>query len=307
MALGRRQRVIYVEPGKDPKQARIEYYQSLKRRSSGGDGLLPLLLAGAGFVALVAVGIWWWGSDNNSLFNKQQQHTPAVLADVPPPITTTPTPTVTPSPAPIPITTTPTPTPTEHTAKTKLQVQQPLSPILPTDTPRPPHPAERTPTATPTITNTPTPVTDYTIIANEIISEPERVYPVVSGWIVEADGVTPRPVAVALRWPGGEMRYPRPNNVDIANGHYEFLASPGAFELVVLDGDYPAVPVVVSDNPHSRYEISLRYNKSRAVSAAISNPWNEAQAPKPVEAVYTSPVPTPTPNIHSVYLPMVLK
>jgi len=302
----RRRRVIYVEPGKDPKQARIEYYQSLKRRSSGGDGALGLLLAGLAFAAVAVAGFWWWGSDNNTLFGKQPQASAVAELPSPIPITPTVTPTNTPSPAPIPITPTPTATPTEHAAKAKLLVQ-PLSPVLPTDTPRPPHPEERTPTATPTITNTPTPATEYTIIANEVIIDAERVYPVVSGWIVEADGVTPRPVAVELRYNGGSMRYPRPNNVDVANGHYEFLVSPGAFELVVLDGDYPAVPVVVSDNPQTRYEISFKYNKTRTVAAAISNPWNEAQAPIPVEAVYTSPIATPTPMIYRLYLPQILK
>ena len=268
--------------------------------------MLPVFLAVTAFVALVAFGGWWWfsGKSDTVLGRNTVSAAPAPTATPAPMFTVTPNPTQTATnlPAPAPIT----------LEKTKLRVAGvPFTPTATatktaTATRIPPTP---TPTKTPTITPTPTPATDYTIIANETISEPDRVYPVISGWIVEKDGVTPRPAAVELRYPGGSMRYPRPNNVDVANGHYEFLVSPGVYDLVLLDGDRPAVQIVVSENQQTRYEVSFQHNRTRRITAALSNPWNEAQAPNPatVATMFSSPVATPTPVVYTLFIPIVLR
>lgn len=61
MFFGRKPRIMYVPAGEDPKQARINYYQNLKRGSSAmGNGMLPLILAGLAFVAVVVASLWWF-------------------------------------------------------------------------------------------------------------------------------------------------------------------------------------------------------------------------------------------------------
>ena len=192
-------------------------------------------------------------------------------------------------------------------------LQQPLSPILPTDTPRPPHPEERTPTVIPTETptQTPTPLPPYEIIYNAVHPEGNTGASYhISGWIVEADGTTPRPVAMELCYSDGCLYWPRPGQADIATGYYEFLVSPGFWWLRVMDTDGISIPVEVAPDGPARYEISIQHNGVRGIVPARSNPWDE-RYPTPVGVVTTvasSPVATPTAdNLHTIYLPMVVK
>jgi len=166
-----------------------------------------------------------------------------------------------------------------------------------------------TPAATATVTATATltpPPHDYVVIGHEVQDSP--LYSYVSGWIVETDGVTPRPVRVRLRFPSGEMTYPRPNNRDVADGHYEFMASPGHYWLeVVGDGSSPAVPVIIGDQP-ARHEISFKLATDRpAISPARSSPWDDPDPQRPVGAA-SKPAPEPVTTIdinYHIFIPSV--
>lgn len=130
------------------------------------------------------------------------------------------------------------------------------------------------PTLTQTITITKTPVytLPYRVYAN---THGSGLYSYISGWIVENDGITPRPILVILKFPTGQMTYPRPNHNDVATGYYEFLVSPGDYVLQIQGFTYP---VKVSDTP-TRYEISFEYTRSdRVENAAKSQPWNNPQS-----------------------------
>jgi hypothetical protein len=172
------------------------------------------------------------------------------------------------------------------------------SPILPT--------ATLTPTITITITATPWPY-DYAIVGYQVEPETDKLYSYVSGWVVEQDGSTPRPAAVTLRYPGGVMRWPRPRAMDIANGRYEFLVSPGRYWLQVDDPGAPTIQIdVVSDN--ERHEISFQLRLSRPLPGpAISNPWRENATP-PALATPATATPTITPGNygHKIYFPGVM-
>jgi hypothetical protein len=169
------------------------------------------------------------------------------------------------------------------------------SPILPTTT------------LTPTLTPTPWPY-DYSILTHQVEPETAKLYSYISGWVVEQDGETPRPAAVTLRYPGGVMRWPRPRAMDVANGRYEFLVSPGRYWLQVDDPGAPVIQIdVVSDN--ERHEVSFQLLVSRPMaSPAISNPWRE-NAEIPVSARPATPTATPTITPtpgnygHKIYLP----
>lgn len=192
---------------------------------------------------------------------------------------------------------TPTPTATPESSLFSSPVDTPAVVVsVPTGTPMP----------------TATPEFDYMQISDDVTPSDE-LYSYVSGWIVERDGHTPRPVAVELIMPDGTtMRYPRPNNTDVANGHYEFLVSPGAYTLRVLDGRFQDVYFAVSDTPQ-RYEISFKYLGTRSIVAARSEPWSK-YSPASVSAfstpVTTSPIPTPTSTparTFTLYLPLIFK
>jgi hypothetical protein len=191
---------------------------------------------------------------------------------------------------------TPTPEPVS-TSPVATPAQIFNSPILPT--------ATLTPTIT--ITATPWPY-DYAIVGYQVEPETEKLYSYVSGWVVEQDGSTPRPAAVTLRYPGGVMRWPRPRAMDVANGRYEFLVSPGRYWLQVDDPGAPVIQIdVVSDN--ERHEISFRLRLSRPLPGpAISNPWRE-NAEIPVSARPATPTATPTPGNygHKIYFPGLMK
>lgn len=215
------------------------------------------------------------------------QITATYLAQLSPPKNVTATVTKLPSPVSLP-TLTPTETPTE----TPIAIQ-PHSPIaLPTATPTP------TPTATPEPTG-------YQVLGHDVDYEP--LYAYVSGWVVERDGVTPRPIPVILRYPTGVMRYPRPNNRDVANGRYEFLVSPGRYWLQVDEPGGPVVGLVVQDN--ERHEISFRLWDDRPISAARSQPWVGTEPPptSPANQEIQSLDPTATPKAlpSRMFLPII--
>jgi len=171
------------------------------------------------------------------------------------------------------------------------------------------------PTATATLTPTATPDPfDYVVFGNEY--QYSDMYTYISGWIVESDGVTPRPAKVRLRFNGGEMLYPRPNNRDVANGHYEFMATPGRYWLeIVGDGPSQVVEIDIGDSPVRR-EISFRFNKSRPITPARSVPWDEPKNRRSI-SIQQQPTPTATPTATAtatpinyrfrVYMPMVAK
>lgn len=154
-----------------------------------------------------------------------------------------------------------------------------------------------TPTPLPTPTINPY---DYVVIGHEV--KPEGLYSYVSGWIVESDGRTPRPVAVRLTYPTGELRYPRPNNADVASGRYEFLVSPGEYWLTIDDQGSPRIPIVIGQEA-VRHEVSFRLTKSRPIrNPAISSPWWSHTA-RPT--VIPDPTATAVPDIawtHRIYL-----
>jgi len=306
MPLFNRIAVEFVPEGMTAEEARSSRNRDNKL-SSGRDmviGLGSLVL----LVGMVVAPYLWWSNGRTASADAPPPPPEVAQVALPSPIPITPTPTASPTPAP---TETPTATPmVEKSAKSLLQ--QPLSPIEPTVTPRPPHPEERTPTPTNTATPTNTPLPPYEVIYNAVHPEGNTGASYhVSGWIVEADGVTPRPVAMELCYSDGCLYWPRPGAADTATGYYEFLVSPGFWWLRVMDTDGVSVPVEVAPDGPARYEVSIRYNGDRNISVARSDPW-DARYPTPVgivEAVTTSPVATPTtaPKLYQVYLPIVEK
>lgn len=153
--------------------------------------------------------------------------------------------------------------------------------LTPTNTAPPVHVAVVDPRPTSTPSPTPAPTASpysYEVIGNEIQSSDRYSY--VSGWIVEEDGVTPRPALARLKFATGEMLFPRPNNRDIANGRYEFMVTPGRYWLSVGDGS-PEIQIDVDDAP-ARYEVSFRDLSGSVLSSpARSTPWNEPRPARP--------------------------
>jgi len=199
-----------------------------------------------------------------------------------------------------------TPTPTTTPIPTATETAPVLSSVHQSPVSQPMQQIVVVVTATPTPTSTPPPHA-YEVIAN--YSQPEPMYSYISGWIVEADGTTPRPVGIEVRYPTGSMMYPRPNNKDIADGHYEFMVSPGEYDVHVLDYDAPSVHISVTEN--TRYEVSFRHTRpSDNIMPVRSNPWGaQFEQPQPISTPY-SPVSTPTPTstpVSVLYLPVVFK
>jgi len=154
----------------------------------------------------------------------------------------------------------------------------------------------------------PTPTYRVLLNASHVESNPGASYHI-SGWIVERDGHTPRPVQMALDFPTGSMAWPRPGMTDVANGYYEFLVEPGNYTLRIVDDEPFALPVVISPTGPLRQEISIQYNGERPIEAAYSQPWNSSRAAHPT-SIASSPVvqPTATPvRQYAVYLPIVLR
>jgi hypothetical protein len=104
------------------------------------------------------------------------------------------------------------------------------------------------------------------------------------------------------------MRYPRPNNTDIANGHYEFLASPGEYWLSIDDPGAPKIPVTIGNEP-TRHEISFRFVITRSVAVARSNPWSAPSASSSLSTAKTAPTATKTPTkyVRRIFLPLVVR
>lgn len=307
--------VVFVAPGVDPIMARRQYGDRAywnKRKINGGLGI-DAIIAIVSAIILVFGGGWWFLGRSNAEAAIATP-TPAPTATIAPTATLSeiashprlpavqrirkpwfdPTPT-------LPATTpaiTPTPTPAmESIANSPIQSPQ-ISGVQSV--------AVVSPIATPTPTATP--AHNYEVIAN--YREQSQLYSYVSGWIVEMDGKTPRPVGVELVYSTGRMMYPRPNNTDVANGHFEFMVSPGDYVLRVLDGDAPGVPVHVTDDPQ-RFEISFRHTRpGTKITPVVSFPWSGSE-PDPVPAATPTatqiPSPTPTPpKSYHVYLPLIL-
>lgn len=295
--------VVFVKPGVDPIEARRFFKQQPKSdfNPMGVLGAVALLI-------LLAAGGWWWYAGRTTEPVEAAGPKPAAPATLiiptntplPTPVILTPTVTITP-----PIagkhkatsTPTPTPTPTATSRVLTSVFQSPIKTVV-AATPRPPHPLERTPTPSPF---------NYEIIAN--IVHPEPLYPYISGWVVEQDGTTPRPIGVELVFPTGTMEYPRPNNRDIATGYYEFMVSPGDYELRINDNKTPVVFIHV-EGIAQRYEVSFRYlGDDTLLAAVVSNPWQGDDNPAEVaaaEAPTQTPTPTPPKPLH-IYLPVVLR
>jgi hypothetical protein len=296
--------VEFVPEGMTAEEARAS--RSKRPRTSNGGALLAFgaLIA---LVAMVAVPVLLWqnGHKANAEIGRKAEHPATLIAKEP---QTTPTETPAPTASP---TATQTPTPTERPEQAgKMLLQDFNSPIA---TPRPDHPDAPTaipaPTITPTEPPSPTPLPPYENIYHVVWPEnnPGASYHV-SGWVVEADGTTPRPVAMELCYQDGCLEWPRPGANDVATGYYEFLVSPGYWTLKVKDSDGPEMGFQVYPDGPARYEMTFRFNGNRPVSAARSNPWDN-RYPTPVGSVASSPVPTPTatPAHTVIYLPVVVK
>ena len=160
------------------------------------------------------------------------------------------------------------------------------------------------PTPSPSPSPTPAPGKRYEVIYQA--EKPEELYSYISGWVVEQDGVTPRPVALTLRHATGAMYWPRPGNRDIATGYYEFMVSPGEYWLDIRDSDLGPVNIVVGDTRATRYETSFRYTRAdRLVTAAVSQPW--AGDDPPLLTTTATPSPVPTTAKTRLYLPLVCR
>lgn len=301
--------VEFVPPGMTPEEARRQRKRQMGVSKKDVMTLIGLLL---GFGALISCSVWWFfGRDTettaSTLEPSQLTATAVALAPQTPTLTPTQTSTLTPTPSPLP----PTPT-TTATATISLPESRISSPLAspkklllaskqgPVVTPL--TPVFNSPLPTPTATRE----FDYEVIGHEIT--PEGLYSYVSGWIVEMDGQTPRPVGVRLHYPTGEMRYPRPNNTDIANGHYEFLASPGEYWLSVDDQGAPQIPVTIGNEP-ARHEISFRLVITRSVAVARSNPWSGPSASSSTAKTAPTATATKTANklARRIFLPLVVR
>lgn len=296
--------VEFVPEGMTAEEARAS--RSKRPRQSNGSALLAVgaLLA---LVAMVAVPVLWWSNNNapeaKAETGREPKHTATLIAYEP---QTTPTETQTPTASP-----TATITPTHTREKMgKMLVQDFNSPI---STPRPDHPDA--PTATPAPTETPsptsTPLPPYENIYHVVWPENNAGASYhVSGWVVEADSITPRPVAMELCYEDGCLQWPRPGANDVATGYYEFLVSPGYWTLKIKDQDGLSMGFQVYPDGPARYELTFRFNGKRPISAAMSNPW-DSRYPTPIGGVSISPIPTPTatatPDGYRVYLPVMVK
>lgn len=299
--------VEFVPEGMTAEEARQQRAKDRANRRMSNRDVLMGVGAIIGLVAMVAVPWLWWQSgrvaraDGAGVRNTQPATMIAYESSTIP--TETPAPTASP---------TPTETPTNHPQSRKVLLYDFVSPI---NTPRPDHPdapaptatATQTATATPTPTETPKP--PYEILYHAVWPEenPGASYHI-SGWVVEADGKTPRPVGMELCYADGCLQWPRPGAADVANGFYEFLVSPGYWTLKVKDTDGIDFGFQVYPDGPARYEVSFRFNGSRTIAPARSNPW-DVRYPTPVGSGPTSPVATPTPvqkNNH-IYLPVVVK
>ena len=290
--------VEFVEPGVDPAMARRQfgYRQSWgkKPRSSGLN--FEAIVAIVSAIILMFGGGWWFFLRDQPVKAAESIPTATLMVYA--------TQTATETAVRTPYIRVPafTPTPTITPTPTVTETAQVLSPVFESPVSPPVQQVVVVVTATPTATATRAPHA-YETIAND--SQPEPMYSFISGWIVEADGSTPRPVGIEVRYPTGSMTYPRPNNTDIANGHFEFMVSPGEYDVQVLDYDAPSVHISVTEN--TRYEISFRHTRPGDNIAPVrSNPWGtQFEQPQPVSTPY-SPVPTPTP-FSVLYLPVVFK
>lgn len=311
--------VEFVPPGVTAEEARIQRARAMADRWKRTQQN-PLVGIGAiiALVALVAVPAWLiWGNGHKASAaidetGESAPNYPTAIAYPPETATATvtATPTETASPTP---TITPTATPTEKPEKLgePLALMEFNSPIA---TPRSEHPDVPTPTVTPT------PAPPYQVLYTATWPENnEGASFHVSGWVVEADGKTPRPVAMEICYhKEGCMQYPRPGGTDVATGYYEFLVQPGYWELRVKDTDGLTLPFMVyPDDGPARYEISFKFNGDRRVAPARSNPWN-ADYPTPTPEDWLPPdptytptpegTPTPTPERpYHVYLPVVVR
>lgn len=155
----------------------------------------------------------------------------------------------------------------------------------------------------------PTPTTslyDYLILNHDVGPETEKLYSYVSGWIVEPDGSTPRPVGVKLCHPSACMHYPRPNNRDVANGYYEFLVSPGLYWLEVSDTKSPVVQLEIGTQ--ERHEVSFQLTTARPLAqAVVSDPWTGAALSGNQQSFGSGPAATATPAPHLIYLPAIIR
>jgi len=305
--------VVFVAPGVDPATARRQYGDRQywgKKRGGGLNG--EFIIAIVSLVVLMLGGVWYWRkpvqADDKPRRGRVAMSitkTPTSTASTapttifvsatrtphirPPWFTPTHTPTVTPTP-------TPSPSMTPPLAGTTLN-----SPMQP--------PVVVVVTATPTPTSTPAPYT-YEVIAN--YTQPESLYSFISGWIVEPDGKTPRPVAVDLIFATGKMTFPRPNNVDVATGYFEFMVSPGDYLLRVRERGAPNVPVHIGLTP-VRHEISFRRTGPGPIITPVhSSPWAYGTpAPTPTPAPTSTPTPTSTatltPQMFNLFLPVVMQ
>lgn len=293
--------VEFVPEGMTAEEARRLH----KRKKPGFADALTALGAIGFLIALVYAPIWFFTGRNAQA--KEKPHTP-VAADWTPTDIPSPTPTATITP-----TNTPIPAPVWRDKAAKTLFSSPIramtTTITATATITPPiiYPTA-TPTALPTATPTATPNPfDYQIIANN--QQPTDLYWYISGWVVEADGTTPRPVAVQVTAPDGlKMLYPRPHNTDVATGHYEFMVAPGSWAVTVLDGKTPTAYIAVGDEP-SRYEVSFKFLYNRPVKAARSAPWGSSTNP-PANTADPTATSTATPDPrrrYHIYLPIITK
>jgi len=297
--------VEFVPPGMTPEEARRQRKRQMGVSKKDVMTLIGLLL---GFGVLVSCSVWWFFGRNTDQTTastlEPSQLTATAVALAPQTPTLTPNQTFTPIPTPSPLPPTPTTTATATISLPESRISSPVAspkklllaskqqgPVV-----TPLTPVFNSPLPLPTAT---TRAFDYEVIGHEIT--PEGLYSYVSGWVVEMDGQTPRPVGVKLHYPTGEMRYPRPNNTDIANGHYEFLASPGEYWLSIDDPGAPKVPVTIGNEP-TRHEISFRFVITRSVAVARSNPWS---GPSATSGLGTAK--TPAKYARRVFLPLVVR
>ncbi len=228
--------VEFVPEGMTAEEARQQRAKDrANRRMSNRDAIIGV---GAiiGLVAMVAIPWLMFsnGSKARAETGNAPKYTATAVAYQPP--AETPTPTASPTPA-------QSLTPT-HEKLGKQLLQDFNSPVQP---PRPEPTAEElpvviqptaapTPTAPATATSTPKP--PYEVLYTAVWPEANAGASYhVSGWVVESDGKTPRPVAMELCYQDGCLEWPRPGAADVATGFYEFLVSPGYWTLKVKDTD----------------------------------------------------------------------
>lgn len=308
MPLFNRIAVEFVPEGMTAEEARQQRARERGNRRMSNRDVLVGMGAIIGLVAIVAVPWLWFssGSKAKAETGTELKYTPTAVAVVG-------TPTQLP-------TQTASPTPTTHHEKMGKQLLLDFNSPIQTPEPSAVAPVDVTPVPLPTQTPTatPTPLPPYQVLYTAVWTEnnPGASYHV-SGWVVESDGKTPRPVAMELCHQDGCMQYPRPGQNDIATGFYEFVASPGYYELKVKDTDGLSLPFMIygEDGP-ARYEISFKFNRERPVSPARSNPW-DSNYPTPTPDMWLPPDPTATPIIatatpdpdkpYRVFLPVIYK